>query len=243
MPNKILYNQTHKQGGIPVEIFIKICVLFLGLLIGYFCGSIPNAVIIGKVFFKKDIREFGSHNAGGTNAGRVLGKKAGVAVMILDILKTTLPIWGVFALVNFTMLSNYAWTPWTYYLAAIGAMVGHCFPIFAHFRGGKAVSSFAGFVLATNWVLALIGIVIMLFVLKIKKHVSLGSIVSSAIVTILSVFLFLPELSQIGMWPGMESGVILTAFLIVETFYLYDRHHENIKRLLDHQERRITWMN
>ncbi|MCX5774903.1 MAG: glycerol-3-phosphate 1-O-acyltransferase PlsY [Firmicutes bacterium] len=225
-----------------MEIFIKIGVLFLGLLIGYLCGSIPNAVIIGKVFFKKDIREFGSHNAGGTNAGRVLGKKAGVVVMILDVIKTSLPIWGVFALVSFTVLGVYAWSPWTYYLTGIGAMVGHCFPIFAHFRGGKAVSSFGGFVLATNWVLALIGIAIMLIVLKIKKHVSLGSIVSSGLVTALSLVLFLPALAQIGMWTGMESGPIYTAFLIVETFYLYDRHHENIKRLLDHQERRITWM-
>lgn len=230
------------MGGIKMEAIYKIIVLLTALLAGYLFGSIPTSVIIGKVFYHKDIRDFGSHNAGGTNAGRVFGKKVGLTVMIIDIIKTVIPVWSVYFITHYTIVGNFVLQPWVLYLTAFGALAGHCFPIFAGFRGGKAVSSFGGFVLATNWILAIIGLTVFFIVLKLKKHVSLSSICGSAIVTIFSIALWLPELSSFGMWPGMTSGVIYTLFLMVETFTLFSRHRENIERLLTHHERRITWM-
>ncbi len=226
-----------------MQIFWTILTILGALLVGYLIGSIPTSVIIGKVFFNKDVRDYGSHNAGGTNAGRVFGRKVGLAVMILDILKSVLPLWGVYFLVTLTPLGNFAPTPWTYYLAGFGELLGHCYPIFAKFKGGKAVSSFAGFVFGTNWILGFIGLALMLIVLKIKKHVSLGSIVGSGFVTVFALVSLLPETATLGFWPGMEGGLIYIVILIVETLYLFERHHANIFRLLHHKESRIKWMN
>ncbi len=225
-----------------MEILWTIITILGALLVGYLIGSIPTSVILGKLLFNKDVRDYGSHNAGGTNAGRVFGRKVGLAVMILDILKSAVPLWGVYLLVTLTPLGTFAPTPWTYYLAGFGELLGHCFPIFAKFKGGKAVSSFAGFVLGTNWILGLIGLGLMLLVLKIKKHVSLGSIVASGFVSVFALVSLLPETATLGFWPGMEGGLIYVGILIVETLYLYERHHENIGRLLHHKESRIKWM-
>lgn len=225
-----------------MELLLQFGIVLGSLLVGYLFGSIPTAIIIGKVFFKKDVRDYGSHNAGGTNAGRVFGRKVGLAVMILDVLKAVIPVWGVYLLVKYTVLGTFAPTPWAYYLAGFGEMIGHCYPVFAKFKGGKAVSSFGGFVLATNWILAIIGIGLMLIVLKIKKHVSLGSIVGSSFVSVFSLFSLLPATASLGFWPGMEGGIIYIGLLIIETLYLVERHHENIGRLLHHKESRIKWM-
>ena len=98
--------------------------------VGYLLGSIPFALIIGKVFFKTDIRNHGSGNLGGGNAGRVLGKGAGLSVMTLDILKVTLAIFIASLLHDSQEIMI---------LAGLFAAVGHCFPVFARFKGGKAV--------------------------------------------------------------------------------------------------------
>ena len=225
-----------------MEVLLIIGTVLCSVLVGYLIGSIPTSVIIGKVFFKKDIRDYGSHNAGGTNAGRVFGRKIGLLVMILDILKSALPLWGIYFLVTKTAFGTYAPAPWTYYLAGFGEMIGHCYPVFAKFKGGKAVSSFAGFVFGTNWILGLIGVSLMLITLKIKKHVSLGSIVGSGFVTVFALFSLLPATASLGFWPGMEGGIIYIVLLLIETLYLFERHHENIGRLLHHKESRIKWM-
>lgn len=225
-----------------MEILFIIGTVLASVVIGYLIGSIPTSVIIGKVFFKKDVRDYGSHNAGGTNAGRVFGRKVGVLVMLLDVAKSALPVWIVYLLVTQTGFGTFALSPWTYYLAGFGQMIGHCYPVFANFKGGKAVSSFGGFVLATNWALAIFGVALMLLVLKIKKHVSLGSIVASGFVTVFSLLSLLPATAALGFWPGMEGGFPYILILLIETLYLYERHHENIGRLLHHKESRIKWM-
>ena len=101
----------------------------VSLLIGYLLGSIPFALVIGKVFYKKDIRNYGSKNLGGGNAGRVLGKKAGLAVMTMDILKVS------FAIFLCSFMKN---KDVTMVLAGLAAAIGHCFPLFARFKGGIA---------------------------------------------------------------------------------------------------------
>ena len=108
------------------------------MIIGYFLGSIPFALVIGKVFYKKDIRNYGSKNLGGGNAGRVLGKKAGLSVMTLDILKVTFAIFltSLFKTMEVSMI-----------VAGLSAAAGHCFPVFANFKGGKQLQQCMDFYL------------------------------------------------------------------------------------------------
>ena len=124
------------------------------ILLSYLLGSIPWALVIGKVFYGKDIRLEGSGNLGGTNAGRVLGKKAGVSVIVLDALK------GLIAMLIANMIA-----PETIIYAGLACCIGHCFPVFANFKGGKAVATSFGYLLGIstlvthNWLLQFVAIV------------------------------------------------------------------------------------
>ena len=196
---------------------------YLTIVLAYLLGSIPWSLIIGRLFFKTDIREHGSGNLGGTNAGRILGKKAGVVVMALDILKCILAVYiGSLFSQEIGVMCGVACT------------LGHCYPIFANFKGGKAVSTSIGCLfsicafLSFNWLLIIIPVVVFLLVLYIFKMVSLASITAFITISIVACFLpmdWLPRLS-----------IIFLSLLIIW------RHRENIKRLLNKEERKITWM-
>lgn len=192
------------------------------ILIGYLIGSIPFALIVGKVFYNKDIRLEGSGNLGGTNAGRTLGKKAGIAVMSLDILKAfiAMSLAGLIA-DKFNMDVNIN-------ITGLAAVVGHCYPVFANFKGGKGVAATAGFVLALNPVLLLIAVIILLINLKIHHMVSLGVIVTLFAVTILSyTFTSFNEFQKI--------------LPLLSIFVIY-QHRANIIRIINKEERKITWL-
>ena len=111
----------------------------LYLLIGYLLGSIPFALVIGLVFYKTDVRKHGSGNLGGSNTGRVLGKKAGISVIVCDVLKVVLAV----AIVASMNKEASIW-------AGVMAALGHCYPIFANFKGGKAVATMFGFLLSIS---------------------------------------------------------------------------------------------
>lgn len=217
---------------------MEVLTLIGAIIIGYLIGSFPSAVFIGKVFFHIDVREKGSHNAGGTNAGRVLGKKVGLIVIILDVIKTLLPMWLTFFVITRTDLINYAWLPVTYYASGLGAVLGHTFPLFAGFRGGKAVSSFGGFVIGTNWLLALVGFVSFMLILKLKKYVSLASMIGSVIT---ACFAFLPFLNY-TMYFGMQFDISYSLSCVALAIYVIIRHRSNIQRLIKHEERKVTWL-
>lgn len=199
--------------------------IFAAMLIGYFLGSIPFALVIGKIFYKTDIRNYGSKNLGGGNAGRVLGKKAGVAVMTLDILKVTLAIFltSLFMTEEATMI-----------VAGLSAAAGHCFPVFAKFKGGKAVATMYGFLFG----MALIGgysfwifflpLIVFLIVLYIGKIISVASIMSAVVNT---VYIYFTADSK----PLFAASMIFTVVIIV-------RHRKNIERMIKHEENKITWM-
>ena len=140
--------------------------LIILLLIAYLIGSIPSALWVGKLFYKTDIREHGSGNLGGTNTFRVLGKTAGLTVTILDILKGTaaalLPLLPIFDSVTVHPL-----------IPGILAVVGHMYPVFAHFKGGKAVATSGGVLLAYEWPVFIIVLVTFFIALKVTKMVSL----------------------------------------------------------------------
>ena len=185
----------------------------------------------------------------------------GLAVIILDMIKTAIPlvsIWAIFAFspLKETFANNLGQPMWDdgifyIYLAPIGAAIGHCFPVFAKFKGGKAVATFGGFGLATSWFCSLTGFGTFFIVLKAKKYVSLASI-SAGIATIFFAWglyviqFFIPEsFWHFFMWgwgsyllAGWEYAVAATVISVL----LIARHYANIGRLIRHEERKITWM-
>ena len=193
--------------------------------IAYLLGSVPFALVIGKVFFKKDIRKYGSGNLGGGNAGRVLGKKAGLAVMTLDILKVTLAV----------LIANLiAGGQGAMVAAGLAAAVGHCFPVFARFKGGKAVATMYGFLFGmwviggyTAWVFFL-PLLAFLVILYLTKIIALASIGSALAVTLFA-------LIAVHSWP-------LTGALAVFSAVIVWRHRPNLERIKNGTENKISWM-
>lgn len=197
------------------------------MVVGYLFGSIPFALIIGKVFYKTDIREHGSGNLGATNAGRVLGKTAGITVTLLDVFKATI------AMLFFYLFKQDALT---ILLAGLFATIGHAFPVFADFKGGKSVATWFGFNLGIcsfilhNWWPFVIPIAIFFGVLYLSKYVSLSSMTATVAGALIS-FLFTYN----------EVYYTSLALLVVALFIVY-RHRANIKRILEKTESKISWM-
>lgn len=193
------------------------------IILAYLYGSIPFALVIGKLFYKTDVRNYGSGNLGGTNTGRVLGKKAGFAVIILDASKALL----VMLLTRYlcSLLSLNEDLP---YICALFCVVGHCYPIFANFKGGKAVSTAIGYFFAVNPLGAILALVVFFIVLKISKYVSLSSVLASLAVLAATPFL---DMSLVGK---------LTTLGIISL--LVYRHRENLKRIKQGTENKISWM-
>jgi acyl phosphate:glycerol-3-phosphate acyltransferase len=160
----------------------------MAVAIAYLMGSIPSAVWIGKIFFGIDIRQHGSGNAGATNTFRVLGKAAGITVLAMDVSKgliaITLLAWlnpyeaETLAQVNFKLVIG------------ITAVMGHIFPVFAGFKGGKGVATLLGVVTALHWQAALICIGIFLIIFLMTRYVSLGSMVTAISFPILFLLVF-----------------------------------------------------
>lgn len=221
---------------------MPILIYFLAFVFCYLFGAIPNGVLIGKIFYSVDVRQYGSHNSGGTNAGRVLGKKAGTAVIVLDCLKTVIAFWGVFCLINFTALSTYVEANIAAYIGLVAICLGHCFSPYLKFQGGKAVATFAGCLLCTNWILFLAFVITILIVLKLTKMVSLGSLISSFVTFALSLLLFIPQISQVGMFPLLTFHYTYPLALALCFILLVYRHRANIKRIKNGEESKISWL-
>ena len=209
--------------------------IFLTILMSYILGSIPFALVIGKVFFKKDIRQYGSGNLGGSNTGRVLGKKIGLLVMILDLLKAVIAITLTKIIISQT---NPNLVNLSIYLSSAFVLLGHCYTCFANFKGGKAVASTFGILLITNIYIFLICITLYVIFLKICKLVSLSSIIIFFIAAILTLIPFFRESPLLNI--NFDLYYSLTLFLIA-CFVVY-RHRSNITRLKAGTENKITWM-
>ena len=209
--------------------------IFLCLAFSYLMGSIPMSLIIGKVFFHTDVREHGSKNLGGTNTGRVLGKGAGLSVIILDQLK---------AIIAILLVSLYAKnfipeiTNICVFLSSICIILGHCYPIFANFKGGKAVACTFGILFITNIYLYLIAGLAFLVILKLTKYVSLSSVTS---IFVIALFAFIPFFQQ-SPFLSMNLKIYYPLTLgIIGSFVLF-KHRANIKRLKEKTESKIKWM-
>lgn len=183
------------------------------IICAYLIGSIPSALWIGKIFYKTDIRQQGSGNLGTTNTFRVLGKKPGIAVLLIDILKGT-------AAVLLPLLPFFADSTVHPLFLGVIAAAGHMFPIFASFRGGKAVATSGGVILGYNLPLFLILIIVFVIALKLTKMVSLSSMIVSAAAVIY----------VIVHWMLTGEYALLILVVVLAGFIFY-RHRENIKRI------------
>jgi len=187
-------------------------VKLIGLLIlAYLLGAIPNGVWVGKTFFHTDIRQSGSGNIGTTNTYRVLGPYAGTIVMVLDIAKgtvaTLLPTWG-----HVTTILGTA-TPLLFGLMAI---LGHTFSVFDHFKGGKAVATSAGMLLAYNPIMFVIAAGLWVSLIYWTSMVSLASMIAFSLITLISL--------AFQDW-------YLTGIALVLTVFVFYRHRANIARI------------
>jgi glycerol-3-phosphate acyltransferase PlsY len=217
--------------------------IFLCLVLGYLVGSIPVALVLGKTFRGIDIRDYGSHNLGATNAGRVLGRKYFFGVMILDAIKCGLGILvGYLLYLVFKSYNIDEYYTLCLSLAGTSAMIGHCYPIFADFRGGKGVATAAGYLLLTTPLCAVIGLIIFTVIVLKKRYISLGSIIVSIYVILITwILYFIFGESYPFMWLNMELNL---GYCIVTTFFALTvifKHRENIKRLLSHTENKINF--
>lgn len=204
---------------IKLDIIISIILI----ICGYLYGSIPFALVIGKLFYKTDVRNYGSGNLGGTNTGRVLGKKAGVAVILLDASKALIvTLLARYILNALNLNSDVA------YICALACVIGHCYPIFAGFKGGKAVSTAIGFFFTVTPLGSILALLVFFIVLKISKYVSLSSVLASGSVLFAVPFL---DISLVG-------KVVVAAVILI----LIYRHRSNLKRVINGTESKIKWM-
>lgn len=197
------------------------------LIVAYMLGSIPSAVWISKIFFGIDIRDYGSGNAGATNTFRVLGRKWGTIVMIMDVLK------------GFTATSLYIFLP--KYIGAdveimrvnfmiglgLAAVLGHIFPMWANFKGGKGVATLFGMILAIQPLVAVCCVGVFLLVLYLTRFVSLSSILAGIAFAIFILFIFQADAKSYRVFS------IVVALLIILT------HQKNITRLIHGTESKV----
>lgn len=191
----------------------------------YLLGSIPTAVWVGKRFYGLDVREHGSKNAGATNTFRVLGKKPGIVVLLVDVLKglvaVFLPQFFLSSEVNYNELINLK------IIAAIFVILGHVFPLFARFKGGKGVATSLGVIFALHPPAAFICLGIFLIVFLISHFVSLGAIITAICFPLLIILVF------------KETSFSLIVFAIVIGVAVVVTHKKNIKRLIEGCENKM----
>ena len=198
-------------------------------IVAYLLGSIPTAVWYGQGFFGIDIRQYGSGNAGATNTFRVLGKRAGTIVMLVDVLKgytaaIMAPLLWHFGVITHNEIMTFE------IVFGLVAVIGHLYPVFAEFRGGKGVASLLGMVLAIHPEMAVLCIAIFLLVVIASQYVSLGSILAA---------LAFPVLLLLRVF-GQQENPLLIVFGFVVFLMVVLTHQKNIGRLLRGQESRTV---
>jgi glycerol-3-phosphate acyltransferase PlsY len=199
----------------------------LFILLAYLMGAFPSAVWVGKTFYKIDVREFGSGNAGATNTFRVLGKKAGIPVLIMDIFKGWLSVNYISFLTN---IPESAEAVFEIKLAfGIAAVIGHLFPIYTGFRGGKGIATLLGLLIGLHAVAALYSILVFVIVFFTSKYVSLGSIIASIAFPILVILI-------LG-----STNVSLNLFAFFVPILSLITHQKNIERLLRGEEPKVKF--
>ena len=179
--------------------------LFIIGIISYLMGSIPFGLILTRIFLKKDIREIGSGNIGATNALRTGNKLIGYSTLILDVLKAVIPV--LYIKINF---------PDAVYISALFAFIGHVFPVWLKFKGGKGVATYVGILFSLNIIYGLVFGICWLIIFFISKYSSLASLIGSFSIP---VYILILE--------GLEN----VFFYLIMLILIFFTHRENIKRL------------
>jgi len=195
------------------------------IVLAYLIGSIPTAVWVSKSIFGIDIRDYGSGNAGATNTFRVLGSKWGSLVMLADVSKGIIAT-SLYILVPFYMTNELARTNFMI-LLGLAAVLGHVFPIWANFRGGKGVATLLGMTLAIQPIVALICLVVFLISLISTRFVSLSSILASIAFMVLILYVF------------NEKEILYRYFAMIVAIMVVVTHHKNISRLYKGTETKL----
>jgi glycerol-3-phosphate acyltransferase PlsY len=196
-------------------------ILYIFFLFGvaYLIGAIPTGVILSKLFGRGDLQRQGSKNIGATNVSRVMGKKWGILTLLGDVLKGMIAVWiGQWGLSSLPGSSGYPLA-----LIAFGAFLGHCFPVYLAFKGGKGVATAMGIFLIISPLVVLLVIPIFLVATHLGKFVSLGSMASAVSFPVLLVWLDYPS-----------ETVVLSLFIALGIIL---KHHENIKRIIRGEEK------
>jgi acyl phosphate:glycerol-3-phosphate acyltransferase len=196
------------------------------VILAYLIGSIPTAVWVSRHFFGIEIREHGSKNSGATNTFRVLGKKAGIPVLLFDIFK------GWVAVTFFALFPGYEIGSDQHVnlqlAVGLSAVLGHIFPVYAGFNGGKGIATLLGIVLAIHPQAALIGVGVFLLVFIFTGYVSLGSIIASFCFPILVILIFKSQILSLNYFSMIFAVMVLLT------------HQKNIERLLNNEESRMS---
>jgi len=204
----------------------------------YIIGGVNGAIITSKYLYRKDIRQYGSGNPGLTNFYRVFGKGGALLVIVIDVFKTIAPvIFGGWLLARYSdiMLSNVWWFDGLFQVSLFGqalsglfVMLGHCFPVFYHFRGGKGVMAAGAILIVLDWRLALISWGLFIIVTALTRYVSLGAMVGAAAFPI---SLYIIGIG--GYWELLATS--LSAVLLIA------RHEANIRRLIKGEESKFSF--
>lgn len=198
-----------------------------GMIAAYLCGSIPTSVWWGRAFHGVDVREHGSHNAGATNTFRVLGPKAGVPVLLIDILKGFLPVRLIPNFSGFEPDSD----QWMWFRVALvlATVVGHLYPVFAGFRGGKGVATSLGGILAVHPGAAAVCVGVFAVVFAFTRYVSLGSLLAALAYPLAVVLVF------------HETSRVKIGFAVLLCLMVFFTHRQNITRLWKGKENRMSF--
>jgi glycerol-3-phosphate acyltransferase PlsY len=205
-----------------------LCLISTGIL-AYVIGSFPTGYIVGRMR-GVDIRKVGSGNVGATNVTRVLGKQFGYPVFLVDFLKGLIPLLLARAIAHRYELDPIA-TDLCIAIAGIFAVVGHSYPVWLGFKGGKGVATSLGLVFGINWIAALIMCVVWIIVLKTTRYVSVASIIAATA---------LPGAMIVLLWlQQLQSAVLVYVSLLLAALIVF-RHRSNLSRLVAGTEPRIT---
>jgi len=199
----------------------------LFILLAYLTGAFPSAVWVGKTFYKIDVREFGSGNAGATNTFRVLGKKAGIPVLIMDVFKGWICVNYISFLTNIPQTIEAVFEIQLAF--GIAAVIGHLFPVYTGFRGGKGIATLLGLLIGLHFVAALYSIFVFVIVLITSKYVSLSSLIASIAFPIFVVLI-------LG-----STNLSLNLFAFFVPILSLITHQKNIERLLRGVETKVKF--
>ena len=255
-----------------MNILVNILVAIACAIIGYLLGSANISIPLGKMIFKQDPRDYGSHNCGATNCGRLWGKKYFFIVFFFDVFKTIASLYICWAVLTFIpmdggnralmpnvydmyrggdVIANYIIQWPVYWMACLGALMGNIFPLFIGFKGGKAASTYLGLTITTSWALSILGVATYFSTLFKSRYVSLSSIVCGTcnvifcwVWAILLMLKVIPTnlICMLNWAPLLYTNYVFAIVMTIMVAVMIYRHHENIARIKAGTERKVHWM-